>query len=333
MTKLTLSTSALCAALLAFTAMPAEAQDELGLAHFMPPAHTLHTEVFVPLQDKIAKATDGKIALRIYPAGELGAGPNQQYDRALRGVADMVFGLPGYTSSTFPRTLLLELPGALPDAQEAVDMIWDNIDQFAPDFERVELLGLWTATPTLIATRGKPVRSLKDLEGMTIRAPSVLGAEFLAEWGANPVNIPASDLYTSLETGVIDGVMTGPDGIRSFRLYEVLDYITRDFPGGVSTFYVIANKDQWAALPEEQRAELEALFGRTISADGQAAYRWAADEAYKLFDTVDGLEVITLDEGEAGRIIEAIEPQIAAYKSQLKKSGIDAEAILSALEE
>lgn len=333
MTKLTLCGGALGAAMLALTAMPVQAQEELGLAHFMSPAHTMHERVFVPLQDKVSEATDGEIELEIYPAGELGAGPAQQYDRALRGVADMVFGLPGYTSSTFPRTLLLELPGALPDSQEAADIIWDNIEHFAPDFERVELLGLWTATPILIGTRDTPVRTFEDLEGMTIRAPSALGADFLEAWGANPVTLPASELYTSLETGVIDGVMTGPDGIRSFRLYEVLDYITRDFPGGVSTFYVIGNKDRWAALPDEQRAALEDVFGRALSADGQAGYRWAAEQAYELFETVEGLEVVTLEEGEAEKILEAVEPVAAAYKSELEANGIDAEAILADLEE
>lgn len=333
MTKLRLCGSAFGAAMLALMAMPVQAQEELGLAHFMSPAHTMHERVFVPLQDEVSEATDGEVELRIYPAGELGAGPNQQYDRALRGVADMVFGLPGYTSSTFPRTLLLEMPGVLPDSQEAVDLIWDNIEHFAPDFERVKLLGLWTATPTLIATRDQPVRTLEDLEGMTIRAPSALGAEFLAAWGANPVTLPASDLYTALETGVIDGVMTGPDGIRSFRLYEVLDYITRDFPGGVSTFYVVGNKDRWAALSDEHRAELEELFGRAISADGQAGYRWAADEAYELFETIEALEVVTLEEGEAEKFIEAGQPVIAAYKSELEANGIDADAILAAIEE
>ena len=52
---------------------------ELKLAHFMPPVHHLHRNMFVPLAKNLAAATNGKLTIKIYPSGGLGKGPVQQY--------------------------------------------------------------------------------------------------------------------------------------------------------------------------------------------------------------------------------------------------------------
>ena len=75
--------------------------DELKLAHFSSTKYHLHNEMFLPLAEKISAATGGETTIRVYPAGELGAGPVKQYDRVLDGVADIVYALPGYTASQF----------------------------------------------------------------------------------------------------------------------------------------------------------------------------------------------------------------------------------------
>ncbi len=94
----------------------------LKLAHWVPPAHVLTSSTIEPL----LKAVEGSgLTIEVYPGGELGAGPMEQYVRAVQGVADITWGLPGYTSSQFPKTMIAELPGALPDGMTGYDMIWN----------------------------------------------------------------------------------------------------------------------------------------------------------------------------------------------------------------
>jgi len=100
---------------------------ELKLADFLPPTHPYQKQVYGVLGDKISKATNGEITLKVFPAGALGGNPLEQYNRALNGVADITFGLPGYTASKFPMTLMSELPGVL-DEVTATDKVWENID-------------------------------------------------------------------------------------------------------------------------------------------------------------------------------------------------------------
>lgn len=333
MTKM-LSGAALAGATLlasAVTAPVALAQTDLSLAHFMPPRHTMHERVFVPWIEMVNEATGGEVSIQIYPAGELGAGPVQQYDRAVDGIADITFGLQGYTSSVFPRTLMTELPGLFDDAFDAVDTVWANFDLLAPDYERVQVLGVWFNSPAVIATNGTPVESLADLQGLTIRAPSALGAQVLEAWGANAVTMPVSELYNSLQTGVIDGVMIGPDGIRSFRLNEVVEYVTYGLPAGLTSFYLVANRGAWDALPDEARASIDALAGHPLSRMATEAYDTAAGQARELLEGDDSSQIIDLSAEATAEFQEALDGVYEAVVADRDSAGIDGQAILDAM--
>ena len=93
---------------------------ELKLAHFSSTKYHLHNEMFLPLGEQIAEATGGATTIRVYPGGELGKGPVNQYDRVLDGVADIVYALPGYTASQFKKTLLVELPDMVPGNEDII---------------------------------------------------------------------------------------------------------------------------------------------------------------------------------------------------------------------
>jgi TRAP-type C4-dicarboxylate transport system substrate-binding protein len=314
------------------TAPVALAQTELSLAHFMPPRHTMHERVFVPWVEMVNEATGGEVSIQIFPAGELGAGPVQQYDRAVDGIADITFGLQGYTSSAFPRTLMTELPGLFDDAFDAVDTVWENFEVLEDDYERVHVLGVWFNSPATIATNGTPVDSIDDLEGLTIRAPSALGAQVLEAWGANAVTMPVPELYNALQTGVIDGVMIGPDGIRSFRLNEVVEYVTYGLPPGLTSFYLIANRDAWDALPEEAAATIDAMAGHSLSRMATEAYDTAGGEARELLEGDDTTEIIDLSAEAAAEFQAALAGVYEAAVAEREEMGIDGEAILNALQ-
>ena len=313
------------------TAAPARA-DELSLAHFMPPRHPMHVHVFAPLAEQVAAATEGEMTIEIYPAGELGAGPREQLSRAVDGIADLTFGLPGYTSALFPRVLALELPGLFDSNVEATAFAWDNIDLFRSDFQRVEMLGLWANHPAVILTTETPIRTLEDLEGLSIRAPSATGAATLAAWGANPITMPVADVYTALLTGVLDGVMIGPDGIGSFRLNEVTSYVTANIPGGITTFFLVANRDRWADLDDATRQQVADLVYQAVSLSAAEAYETAGRDGLAIVDADDGTEVILLSDEEVARFRAASAAVIDDYIAGIDADGVDGQAIRAAFD-
>ena len=71
--------------------------EELSVATFVPPQHSTNTILFQWFGEEIERRSGGSLTMKLYPAGQLGAGPVQQYKRAVEGVADITFGLQAYT--------------------------------------------------------------------------------------------------------------------------------------------------------------------------------------------------------------------------------------------
>jgi len=119
-----------CAVALIATSAPVFAEKTLKLASFVPPIYVLHKPIFLKLADDLKAATDGSVGIKVYASGELGAGPVAQYQRAVKRIAEISYGLQGYTSPIFPRNLLIELPGVAKNPEDATRKIWKVMDEY-----------------------------------------------------------------------------------------------------------------------------------------------------------------------------------------------------------
>lgn len=302
---------------------------ELKLADFQPPTHFVVDKVYKPFADKIASETDGAVTVSVFMGGELGPGPKEQYNRAVDGVTDIAFGLPGYTASNFPMTLLTELPGVI-SADTGTAQILKNIDLLSDEYKRVALLGLWNNAPNVIFMAEKPIRTLDDLHGMKIRVPSRNAGLVVEAWGATPVSMPAPEIYNAMQTGVIDGAMTDATTLGAFKLAEVTKYITTGMETTISSFFLIMNRDSFKGLSEEQqKIVLEA--GREASVNGNKAWLGIADKALAGFTASEGKEVITLSADEAAKFNAASAPVVEKVIAEAEAQGMQAKAFVEAL--
>ncbi|MBL4785248.1 MAG: TRAP transporter substrate-binding protein [Cohaesibacteraceae bacterium] len=325
---------ALLAAVIATGALTASvvsiSADELKIAHFMPAMHPMDRGVMTPLSEQLAAATNGELTIRIFPSGELGKGPVQQYKRVVTGVADIVFGIPGYTPKQFPKTALLHVPGLFADGAAATNAVWDNIDLLKDEFSKTKLLGLWANNPSVLLTRNKPVRTLADLKGMKIRTPNQVMAKLVEAWGAIPVSMPVTETYNAMNTGVIDSVMIGPSGIRSYKLNEIAKYVTTNIPTALDSFYLLMNQQSWDGLSDSHKEKLTALTGREMSLKGAKAFYEAGQAGLKLAKD-SNVEMIEIDAAADAEFRVAMKPVLAAFvKATSEKSGVDASGIVSA---
>ena len=98
----------------------------------------------------------------------------------------------------------------------------------------------------------KEINSLQDLKGLKMRIPG-LGGEVLKRAGGTPVNLPGSELYTSLQSGAIDATeWVGPYNDLAFGLYKAAKYYY--YPGWHepgSTLEAMINKDAFSKLPKD----------------------------------------------------------------------------------
>lgn len=311
-------------------AMPSSAA-ELKLAHFMSPKHPMDRFLMRPWTKEVAKLTNNALTIRIFPGGALGKGPVAQYKRAVDGVADVAFGLPGFTSKLFPRMGVVELPGVAKDAVAAANQMWDAFPLLAPEWKRVEVLALWTNERQTLMTKNKPIRSIADLKDMKFRVPSKAQGETMKALGAVPVFMPINRVYNALNTGVIDGVMTGPSTVLSFKFDEVAKYFTTGLPLGRSPFFLVMNRDTFAKLSDAHKDIIRKSTGRALSVKGSAFYIKAGNRGLGKVKKSDKHEVIEMRGSALAEATAALMKSRAAQVAALEKRGVPAGKILQAM--
>ncbi len=304
---------------------------ELKLAHFMSPKHPMDRFIMRPWTKEIAKLSGGSLTVRIYPGGALGKGPVAQFKRAVDGIADITFGLPGFTSKLFPRTGVIELPGIAETSASATNKLWDAFSLIAPEWRRVKVLALWTNDRQLLMTRDKPIRSVADMKDMKFRVPSKAQGVAIKALGGVPVFMPINRVYNALNTGVIDGVMTGPSTIGSFKFHEVAKYFTVGLPIGRSPFFLVMNRSTWKGLTAEQKAMVEKTTGRGLSVRASKFYMKAGAKGLGIVAKSKKHEIIRMSGAELAKAKAILKASRVKQVADLEAKGIPALKILKAM--
>ncbi|HUG77861.1 MAG TPA: TRAP transporter substrate-binding protein [Burkholderiales bacterium] len=305
------------------------AAEELRLSTFVPPVHVIYREIIVPWAADVAKATNGEVKVTLYPSMQLGGKPPELFRQTVDGVVDMTFTLPGYTSPAFPRVGIIELPGLKADGLAATNMMWDLLDPYLlPEFEGTKVIALWGAEDAGLMTRNnKAYRSLDDLKGLRIRAPSAAQAKQIQVMGAVPIAAPITQVYPGLERGTMDGAMVPFTTILDFRLGEVAKGFTISGPiFGRSVFLIAMNKKKFDGLSPSARQAIDGLSGRQLSLKATDTYIKRAAQAV---ESVRGkADVVTLSQAEQDRISKVLRPIIDEWIKESEAKGIPGREML-----
>lgn len=111
----------------------------------------------------------------------------------------------------------------------------------------------------------KPIESLADMQGLKMRIPG-LGGEVFAKLGVNPILLPAGEIYTSLERGVIDATeWVGPALDMKMGFYKVAPYYYSGWHEPGSILELTFNKHSWERLSSEHQAMIDVCAGELNS--------------------------------------------------------------------
>ena len=320
---------------LAFATVPAPAQEvTLKVHHFLSTLSPAHTKLIVPWCERIAKASGGRMNCQIYPALQLGGTPTQLYDQVRDGVADVVWTLPGYNAGRFPSIEVFELPFMMTDAVGASRALWHFVaDHARAEFQDVRPLAFHVHGPGYLHMRGKPVRSIADLKGMKVRAPTRLANRLLAALGATPVGMPVPQVPEALSRGVIDGAVIPWEVVPAVRVHELTRYHTETDPGQpalyTSTFLFAMNAKRYATLPADLRGVIDANSGAALSAQAGRVLRDADASGRKLAQQ-RGNRFYMLDAAELGRWRRLAQPVREEWVREMAARGRDGAALIGA---
>lgn len=205
---------------------------------------------------EIEKETDGKVKINaIYGGGLLGS------SEALDGVRERVADMGLIYPDNYPQRMFsYELFKLFPEAPEDFEGIYTIFDRAMNDIPRLkEDLEKNNQKPLLITVglpivfaSSKKLDSFSDVSGGDWRASSRWYLEVIKNLGGNPVSVPFDDVYMSLETNVIDGVMTNFDGFHMMNFYEAApNVIVGTKLWWSAPFIHTINQDAWNGLPKD----------------------------------------------------------------------------------
>ncbi|WP_227677706.1 TRAP transporter substrate-binding protein [Psychrobacter sp. H8-1] len=229
----------------------------LRFSHFMTLNDSMNKEAFEPWARQVEEDSNGRIKVEIYPSATLSK-PDVTYDAAAKGTIDIGVQPHGYTSGRFPVSQIAELPGVSESGEQLSCVLHTLYDDgvISNEYADTHLLFMMGSGPHGIHTVDTPIRTPADLKGMRIRRTSSVAADMLESVGAVTVGMPASDTYTSLQRGVIDGVSLPWQPIQAFRLDELVNSHTY-IPFYNAAFVVTMNKDKYESLPDDLKKVID----------------------------------------------------------------------------
>ena len=243
----------------------------LKVQHFLNAQSIQHTVMLKTWCDNIAKDSSNRLNCQIFPSMQLGGTAPQLYDQARDGVADVVWTLPGYSAGRFPKMEVFELPFMMTNAEATSRAAWDYYEAHAKEeFKDVKILAMHVHGPGNIFTSKKQIKTLADIKGLKLRAPTRLTTKLLATLGATPVGMPVPQVPDALAKGTIDGAVipyeVGP-GLKIDELARFTAEPDRTMPALYTTVFVVPmNKAKYDSLPADLKAVIDKNSGREFSA-------------------------------------------------------------------
>ncbi|MDA7425673.1 TRAP transporter substrate-binding protein [Thalassococcus lentus] len=271
-----------CAVGLNTTAATAE---ELSVATFVPPNHETVTGALAWFSNEIETRSGGSLTMKLYPAGQLGAGPAQQYKRAVEGVADITFGIASVTPTLFPKTMLAVPPGKAVDALDSTERMWAVFDQYmADEWSDVVVLAIGNPAGGMIIST-KNVSTMEGMRGAKIVPFSSMTTPVIQGLGAVSVALDATEHYTALSTGTIDAAISTINNIMPpWNLDEVANYAIVNVPPTFNPVYFVMNKERYMGLSDEHRAILDEISGLPFSLELARSFHHADEIALEWKD-------------------------------------------------
>ncbi len=307
-------------------AVPSQAEPiKLTYSNFFPPAH-IQSKLAEAWCKEVEKRTNGKVKVEYYPGGTL-TKAKQCYDGVVTGQSDLGFSVLAYTRGRFPVMSAVDLPLGYTSGQAATEVINAVYEKFKPkELMDTEVMYLHAHGPGLIHTKGKPVRKLEDMKGLKLRGHGT-SAKVVKALGGTPVPKPMPETYQMLQKGVVEGGVFPFEADKGWKLGEVTDYITANFPAAYTTsFFVVMNKDKWNALPDDVKKTIKEINEEWVKKHGEA---WDSSDMVGIrYFLNQGGQIIGLDEKESQRWKKAVAPIIEEYKQELNKKGFKGDEIV-----
>ena len=286
----------------------------LTLAHGLSETHTVHIAM-TEFADKVEERTNGRIQVRILPNGQLGS-ENENMEQLMAGVISMTKvsapGLATYNESYHA----FGLPYIFDDTEDFYHVMdSDEMHEFflSTEDEGFVTLTYYTSGARSFYTKDKAIRTPEDLKGLKIRVQDMKSqTDMLKALGGIPVAMSYGDVYTSLQTGIIDGTENNETALTTGKHGEICKVFSSDQHAMIPDVMVMSSKVWKSITPEDQQIILEAARKSTDS--HKIAWNTAIEEAKK--EASETMDVTFVEDVDKEAFRQATAGMISDYCSQ-----------------
>jgi TRAP-type transport system periplasmic protein len=217
-------------------------------------------EMVQVLAREVAAANVG-LEIQVFPAQSLYKA-NDQWGAMVSGQLDISSFPLDYASGRHPQFSATLMPGLVRNHERAERMnhsaFMDDIKKIIDEAGVVVLADAWLAGG--FASKKNCITSPESIAGQVTRAAGPAFEQMLVGAGASIASMPSSEIYTAMQTGVLDATNTSSGSFVSFRLYEQVVCLTA--PGANALWFmyepILMSKQSWEKLTPEQQAALTA---------------------------------------------------------------------------
>ena len=177
----------------------------------------------------------------------------------------------------------------------------------------------------ILLSQDGPIRTPEDMKGKKARVFGKTLGDFVTAAGGAPTLISGSEQYLAYQRGTVDVGMTGISGVKSRKLWEVMDTITKTNHANIE-FVVVVNSDWWAGLSPELQGHIQAA-AQVAQDDVRDRMSSIEAAAYKAAEE-NGMTIVELSDAELAAWQEVAQPVYDAYVEATGEAG---QKILDAL--
>jgi TRAP-type transport system periplasmic protein len=215
------------------------------------------TRIFVQEVNK----KDAGLKFRIYPGSSLNIKPVAQFDALQAGTLEMAVFPMSYAVGKVPEVSITIMPGTITSLDQALKLKGTPFHKKLQ--EVLERNGThivtWWWTPGGFASKERPIGGPDTVKGEKMRAADPTFETMLKAAGASVINIPSTEIYPSLQSGVLTSTLTSAETFVSMRIYEQTKFATI---GGDYTLWwllqpLVMSKAAWDKLTPAQRKIFE----------------------------------------------------------------------------
>ena len=295
------------------TGTPASGAVSLSLADAQPDGCAANLAMKAMVEE-INEKSGGSMNVTYYPNSQLG-NERDLAEGVIAGTVDMAWISCAVMQNFTEDFAIFSLPYIFKDYDHvhayADSELSDQIFKKLEDAQKVKVLGLFDQGFRWIWTSNKEVTTLEDLKGLKLRTPeSDVYTKTFTLLGTNPTPMAFGDLFTALQTGVVEGYEVNPESTWANGTYEAIKYGVKSnhiFAGSI----LFISQSAYDRLNDEQKQILMDAADQAVIYNNEIALEAEAEYEKNLVDA--GLVINPLADGEQEKFAEAVLPLYEEY--------------------